>query len=207
MPHVERARKRPWPNLPSLLAQRPLEASTLATGRKNLAVSELAQAARERAVKLALVQLAAPVAPVFERAAADRARRWLTKSQPSTSVGGRGDRYFSITVTTPTQDGLGLNHCVAPGRPLPRHKYPEQSIDGGETAAAASRRHKAGSRTTPLSFVYKLPVMYARMRAHSMSLPLVPPLSVSPYHLKEGNGDRSEGCLGARQVPIRAAET
>jgi hypothetical protein len=55
------------PNLPSLLAQRPLEASTLATGRKNLAVSELAQAARERAVKLALVQLAAPVAPVFER--------------------------------------------------------------------------------------------------------------------------------------------
>jgi hypothetical protein len=58
MPHVERARKRPWPNLPSLLAQRPLEASTLATGRKNLAVSELAQAARERAVKLALVQLA-----------------------------------------------------------------------------------------------------------------------------------------------------
>jgi hypothetical protein len=33
-------------------------------------------------------------------------------------------------------------------------------IDGGETAAAASRRNKAGSRTAPLSFVYKLPVMY-----------------------------------------------
>jgi hypothetical protein len=50
-----------------------LEASVLATGRKNLAVGVLAQAARERAVKLAPGQLAAPVAPIFEQAAADRA--------------------------------------------------------------------------------------------------------------------------------------
>jgi hypothetical protein len=50
----------------------------------------------------------------------------------------------------------------------------------------------------------KLPVMYASMCVQCMSLPFVPPLGVSPYRLKEGNGDRSEGCLGARQVRIHA---
>jgi hypothetical protein len=73
MRRVERARKREWFKSSEPACLEALEASVLATGRKNLAVGVLAQAARERAVKLAPGQLAAPVAPIFEQAAADRA--------------------------------------------------------------------------------------------------------------------------------------
>jgi hypothetical protein len=43
----------------------------------------------------------------------------------------------SDTVTAPAQDGFGLNdfQCVAPGRPPPRHKHPEQAIDRAKLRA------------------------------------------------------------------------
>jgi hypothetical protein len=51
----------------------------------------------------------------------------------------------SGTVTAPTQDRFGLSdfQCVAPGRPPPRHKDPEQPIDGAKTGTprAAACEH------------------------------------------------------------------
>jgi hypothetical protein len=45
----------------------------------------------------------------------------------------------SDTVTAPAQDRFGLNdfQCVAPGRPPPRHKHPEQPIDGAPRPGAS----------------------------------------------------------------------